>query len=79
MSASSGVKGTCEVCKHQNNEHNPYECTVKDCKNKWMICQAGGHQELGVKDDFKYIICVRCDDHRYNCEIDVSEYEYKGD
>ena len=79
MSASSGLKGECVVCKHMNNEHNEYKCTVKGCKKKWRLCQAGGHQEFGEDSDFKYVICVKCDSHPYNCDYgDVSEYKYIG-
>jgi hypothetical protein len=81
MSASSDLKCTysrCSVCNHANNEHNKYKCMVKGCKNKWMICQTGGHQEYGEKDDRKYVICIRCDNHPHNCAIDVLNYQYIG-
>lgn len=81
MSASSGLKGFCEVCEHANNEHRKWKCTAKGCKKKWMVCQTGaGHQEWGMKggNATEYVVCVRCDDHLYNCEIDVSDYKYIG-
>ena len=63
MSASSRLKGDCEVYKHANNEHNKHKCTVRGCKNAWMISQAGGHDEWGVKGISQWVVCIRCDDH----------------
>jgi hypothetical protein len=72
MSASSGRKGTCDACKHQNNEPNFYYCTVKKCENVFKICQTGSHTEVGVahKD---YVLCAACSDHPYSCSYDVTD------
>ncbi|PYI06445.1 hypothetical protein BO78DRAFT_114906 [Aspergillus sclerotiicarbonarius CBS 121057] len=42
MSASSGLRGTCDVCLHANNEHNTAPCPVPRCKNRWKQCQVTG-------------------------------------
>ncbi|RDI87698.1 Citrate/oxoglutarate carrier protein [Venturia inaequalis] len=79
MSASSGAKGSCNICHHMNDGHNSYKCTVPKCKNKWKVCQAGGHQEWNESNDYDYVVCVRCKDHPKNCQIEsVHDYKYIG-
>ncbi|EFW13392.1 predicted protein [Coccidioides posadasii str. Silveira] len=48
MSASSGVNGWCDVCRHPNNEHNYYTCTATGCRKKFKICQTGSHVEFNM-------------------------------
>lgn len=72
MSASSGLKGQCNVCGHMYNEHNSEECIGRDrkkdrngktkwvkCKNRWYICQ----QSHDSKRRNAYQVCHNCPSH----------------
>jgi hypothetical protein len=74
MSASSGLKGDCGVCKHSYNEHNRHKCkgsdkkkvqgkyTFEKCKTWWYVCQHGGHDFAGERAD-AYMVCISCEAH----------------
>ncbi|KAG4412785.1 hypothetical protein IFR04_014076 [Cadophora malorum] len=69
QSASSGRPGWCQVCSHQNNEHNFYQCEAwvgggrkkkggskaTRCPNEFSICQSPAHDG--------YTVCGKCHDH----------------
>ncbi|EZF23174.1 hypothetical protein H112_04073 [Trichophyton rubrum D6] len=53
MSASSGLKGFCDICSHANNEHRQYKCNACNQPKKWKICQQPSHGG--------YVVCVKCE------------------
>ena len=53
MSASSGLKGFCDVCSHANNEHRRYKCNACQQPKKWKIYQQPAHSA--------HVVCVKCD------------------
>nr|KMM71103.1 hypothetical protein CPAG_07410 [Coccidioides posadasii RMSCC 3488] len=72
MSASSGVNGWCDVCRHPNNEHNYYTCTATGCRKKFKICQTGSHVEFNITGH-EYVLCKWCPNHPYSSPYNVTD------
>lgn len=71
MSASSGMKGWCDVCGHHNNEHNYHTCEAAQCRKKFKVCQVGDHEGT---ENGEYVLCKWCPDHPYECSmVDIME------
>ncbi|KJF60407.1 uncharacterized protein CIMG_12947 [Coccidioides immitis RS] len=62
MSASSGLRGSCDVCLHPNNEHTTAPCPVPRCRNRWKRCQITGGC-FKRSNNWRYRMCYGCTDH----------------
>lgn len=62
MSSSSGLRGRCEVCGHQNNEHSTAPCPAPRCPNRWKRCQVAGGC-FRKSNNWTYRMCYACKDH----------------
>ena len=56
MSTSSGLRGSCNVCLHQNNKHSTTPCPVPPRDNWWKRCQITGGCFTNLTN-FTYQMC----------------------
>ncbi|PYI00193.1 hypothetical protein BO71DRAFT_312349 [Aspergillus ellipticus CBS 707.79] len=62
MSASSGLRGQCDVCLHANNSHTTAPCPANRCRNRWKRCQVTGGC-FRASNNWTYRMCYGCKDH----------------
>ncbi|PYH82506.1 hypothetical protein BO82DRAFT_247684, partial [Aspergillus uvarum CBS 121591] len=62
MSTSSGLRGSCDVCLHLNNEHSAAPCPVSRCWNRWKRGQVTGGC-FKKSNSFTWWMCYACKDH----------------
>ncbi|KAB8213785.1 hypothetical protein BDV33DRAFT_196667 [Aspergillus novoparasiticus] len=62
MSASSGLRGSCDVCLHPNNHHRTAPCPARHCTNRWKRCTITGGC-FNTSTNWRYRMCYGCKQH----------------